>query len=235
MQITEPLFKGKLLKRYKRFLADIQLDNGDLITAHTPNTGSMKQCSEPGSEVIVSISSNLKRKYAYTWQMVKINDLWCCVNTIFANKLTHEALQNKLITSLAEYDSIKPEQKYSTNSRIDFLLEKADQKCYIEVKNVTLIDGKDTAIFPDAVTTRGQKHLMDLQKEVENGNRAIIFYVIQRQEARYFDIAREIDPEYDRLFQQALSSGVEVMCWRTYCDDTSELYLKDKIEYKKRG
>lgn len=234
MKINEPISKGILIKRYNRFLADIKLDNGENITAHCPNTGSMKQCKDPGSEVIVSLSGNDKRKYPHTWQMIKVKGLWCCVNTIFANKLAGEAIRNNVIPQLSGYNEILAEQKYGENSRIDFLLKNEDELCYVEVKNVTLTDGKDTAIFPDAVTSRGQKHLKELMKVVRSGSRAVMLYVIQRQEAKFFDTAGEIDPEYDRLLQNAIKTGVEVICMHSSSDGTDELYLKKELTFKKR-
>jgi len=231
----DPLIDGTLIKRYKRFLADIELSDGNMITAHCPNTGSMTQCKTPGSPVKISYNPNPKRKYHYTWQYVKVKGLWCCVNTILANKLAGEAIRNQRLSSLKNYQSIKAEQKYGENSRIDFLLENDNERCYVEVKNVTLTDDIKTAIFPDAVTLRGQKHLKELMNQIKLGHRAVMMYVVQRQEAEYFDAAREIDPQYAMLLEEAIEAGVEIICCRVKTDGSSNIYINSEISFRKRS
>ncbi len=208
------LIHGKLIKRYKRFLADITLDNGEIITAHVPNSGAMTSTIALECDVWVSKSDNDKRKLAYTLELTKIEDNLICTNTSNANKIAIEAIQNGVIKELKGYDSIKPEQKYGKNSRIDILLESnTGNKCYVEVKSVTLRIG-DTLAFPDAVTSRGTKHLEELLSMVEDGHRAVMLYVIQRNDKLPFRIANEIDKKYYEKFMEVTSKGVEVMVYQ---------------------
>ena len=208
------LIHGKLIKRYKRFLADITLDNGEIITAHVPNSGAMTSTIANECDVWVSKSDNDKRKLAYTLELTKIEDNLICTNTSNANKIAIEAIQNGVIKELTGYDSIKPEQKYGKNSRIDILLESNNgNKCYVEVKSVTLRIG-DTLAFPDAVTSRGTKHLEELLSMVEEGHRAVMLYVIQRNDKLPFRIANEIDKKYYEKFIEVTAKGVEVMVYQ---------------------
>jgi sugar fermentation stimulation protein A len=162
----DTLYQGKLIKRYKRFLADITLDSGEVITAHVPNSGAMTSTIKENCDVWVSYHNNPKRKLKYTLELTSIDDQLICTNTAHANKIAIEAIQNSTIKELQGYTTLKPEQKYGQNSRIDILLENEDQKCYVEIKSVTLkID--DHLAFPDAVTTRGQKHLKELESMVK--------------------------------------------------------------------
>lgn len=209
------LIHGKLIKRYKRFLADITLDNGEIITAHVPNSGAMTSTIAPECDVWVSKSDNEKRKLAYTLELTKIEDNLICTNTSNANKIAIEAIQKRVIKELEGYDSIKPEQKYGKNSRIDILLESDNgKKCYVEVKSVTLRIG-DTLAFPDAVTSRGTKHLEELLSMVEAGHRAVMLYVIQRSDKLPFRIANEIDVKYYEKFIEVTAKGVEVLVYQT--------------------
>jgi sugar fermentation stimulation protein A len=208
------LIHGKLIKRYKRFLADIILDNGEIITAHVPNSGAMTSTIAPECDVWVSKSDNEKRKLAYTLELTKIEDNLICTNTSNANKIAIEAIQKGVIKELEGYDSIKPEQKYGKNSRIDILLESNNgKKCYVEVKSVTLRIG-DTLAFPDAVTSRGTKHLEELLSMVEAGHRAVMLYVIQRSDKLPFRIANEIDVKYYEKFVEVTAKGVEVLVYQ---------------------
>lgn len=208
------LIHGKLIKRYKRFLADITLDNGEIITAHVPNSGAMTSTIAPECDVWVSKSDNEKRKLAYTLELTKIEDNLICTNTSNANKIAIEAIQKGVIKELEGYDSIKPEQKYGKNSRIDILLESDNgKKCYVEVKSVTLRIG-DTLAFPDAVTSRGTKHLEELLSMVEAGHRAVMLYVIQRSDKLPFRIANEIDKKYYEKFIEVTAKGVEVLVYQ---------------------
>ncbi len=208
-----PLIPGTLIRRYQRFLADVQLANGECITAHCPNSGSMKGCANPGNRVLLSRSANPHRKFPYTWELVEVNGVWVGINTSLPNKLTAEAIATGKIPELARYDSIRPEVRYGENSRIDLLLTGPAGACYVEVKNVTLVEGNH-ALFPDAVTLRGQKHLKELMREVREGNRGVIFFVVQRADARVFSTADRIDPEYGRLLRLAVASGVEALAWQ---------------------
>ena len=208
-----PLIAGLLLKRYKRFLADVRLDDGSVVTVHCPNSGSMKGCAIPGSRVFLSHSANLKRIYPMTWELVKSKGVWVGINTFLPNRLAKEAIERGVIEELQGYDTIRSEVSYGDRSRIDLLLEGSRGPCFVEVKNVTLVeDGR--ALFPDAVTTRGQKHLRQLIKVVEKGERGVIFFVIQRSDAKTLSPADDIDPEYGRLLRLALDNGVEALAYQ---------------------
>ena len=214
MKFTNDLLKGKLVQRYKRFLADIVLDDGKAITAHCANSGSMLGVKDPGSEVWVSPAQNPSRKLKYTWEMIRVGKSLVGINTNHPNNIVKEAIGNNSITDLLGYASIRREVKYGVNSRIDILLEAPDQPdCYVEVKSVTLKRGK-LAEFPDAVTTRGTKHLVELTNQVRAGKRAVMFYLVQREDCRGFTLASDIDTNYAQAFSHALKAGVEVMCYR---------------------
>lgn len=223
MKLPAILVKGKLIKRYKRFLADVELENGAVVTAFCPNTGSMKSCSDPGNEVRLSISDNPKRKLKYTWELVKSNDVWVGINTGRPNKLVQEAIETGVAAELQGYRSIRSEVKYGQSSRIDLLLENEKNRCYVEVKNVTLVQGS-RALFPDAVTLRGQKHLKELMRMVRDGHRAIMFYVVQREDGKTFAPADEIDPAYGTLLRQAVKAGVEIIAYQAKVSER-EIYL----------
>ncbi|MGB3724589.1 MAG: DNA/RNA nuclease SfsA [Glaciecola sp.] len=223
-----PLTQATLVKRYKRFLADVILDSGEIITVHCPNTGAMTGCDTPGSLVYLSQSSNTKRKYTYTWEYASDeNTKLICVNTSNANKVVKHALQQQQIPHVSDYSSVKPEVKVG-NSRIDFLLTHADcPNCYIEVKSVTLAQG-DTAMFPDTVTTRGQKHCYELAALCEQGHRAILLFCVMRQSIEQFKIAQSIDPDYAEAIKYAMEKGVEVLCYG--CELTQEsIRLKNSL------
>lgn len=213
MQLPQPLTEGRLVRRYKRFLADVELDSGALVTAHTPNTGSMLQCAVPGHRVLLSRSDNPKRKLAWSWELVEVNGHWVDINTQRANRVVAEALRDERIEGLQGF-MVRPEFPYA-DSRIDFMLEKPGAKVLLEVKNVTLCCDDDVACFPDAVTTRGQRHLRDLAVAAGDGWRSVIFFLVQRGEAQAFAPADQIDPEYGRQLREAVGCGVEVMAYRT--------------------
>jgi sugar fermentation stimulation protein A len=213
MHLPSPLKSGILLRRYKRFLADIQLDSGEEITAHTPNTGSMMQCAVPGYRVLVSTSDNPNRKYQYTLELIEVNRSWVDTNTLRANRVVEEGLRQGGISDLQGYN-VQPEYRFG-ESRIDFFLEKGESKVLIEVKNVTLCCDTKKACFPDAVTIRGQKHLRELIAAVAQGYRGIILFLVQRGEARSFSPADEIDSEYGRLLREAVAYGVEPLAIQT--------------------
>ena len=209
-----PLIPGTLIKRYKRFMADITLADGSMVTAHCPNSGSMLGCNLPGSPVMLSKSPNPDRKLAYTWELVQSNGYWIGLNTMLPNRLAEEAILDGTITELQGYDRLRREVPYgSERSRIDLLLEGAQGRCYVEVKNVTLVEG-NLALFPDAVTERGQKHLRELMEVVRNGDRGVLLFTVQRGDANSVAPADRIDPVYGRLLREAVRNGVEVLAYR---------------------
>ena len=210
----EKLIKGKLLKRYKRFLADIILENKEIITAHVPNSGAMTSCIEENCDVWLTFHDNPKRKLKYTLELTLINENLICTNTGVANKIAIEAIKNGTIKELQNYTSLKPEQKYGQNSRIDILLENENEKCYVEVKSVSLkID--DYLAFPDAVTSRGTKHLNELYEMTLQGHRAVMLYIIQRTDNLPFRLACEIDKKYCEVFKEVSNKGVEVLVYQS--------------------
>lgn len=215
--IFPPLSHGVLLRRYKRFLADVQLPSGEQITLHCPNTGAMTGCATAGDTVWFSTSSNPKRKYAHTWELTETAaGQFICVNTARANQLVQEALSEKRIAPLADYTTILPEQKYGTeNSRIDFLLQ-ADglPDCFVEVKSTTLLTENGVGMFPDAKTERGQKHLRELMTITESGKRAVIFFAVLHTGIDCFEVARHIDPTYADFFEKATACGVQALCYK---------------------
>ena len=213
----EKLIKGKLLKRYKRFLADIILENKEIITAHVPNSGAMTSCIEENCDVWLIFHDNPKRKLKYTLELTLINENLICTNTGVANKIAIEAIEKGVIKELQGYSSLKPEQKYGQNSRIDILLENENEKCYVEVKSVSLrID--DYLAFPDAVTSRGTKHLNELYEMTLQGHRAVMLYIIQRTDNLPFRLAKEIDKKYFEAFNEVTTKGVEVLAYQSYID-----------------
>ena len=221
----EKLIKGNLVKRYKRFLADVILENGEQITAHVPNSGAMTSCIKENCDVWVSFHDNIKRKLKYTLELTKMDDILICTNTGVANKIAIEAIENSTIKELQGYTSLKPEQKYGQNSRIDILLENENQKCYVEVKSVSL-KINDNLAFPDSVTSRGTKHLNELYDMVKDGHRAVMLYVVQRTDDLPFRLACEIDKKYCEAFAEVTKKGVEVLVYQ------SNISL-EKIEIKK--
>ena len=225
MRFTDPLIQGTLIKRYKRFLADVELEGGNIITAHTPNTGSMKGCCTPGSRVWLSDSGNPKRKYPCSWELVEaLPDVLVGINTILPNKLVKEAIENTTIKELQGYNRIRPEVPYGQEkSRIDLLLNNDRQDlCYVEVKNVTMVEN-NIALFPDAVSERGSKHLRELVEMVKQGHRAVIFYCVQRCDAKEVRPADAIDPVYGETLREALSQGVEALAYRAEVSTTAVL------------
>ncbi|WP_392565777.1 DNA/RNA nuclease SfsA [Utexia brackfieldae] len=219
MQFQSQLKSATLIKRYKRFLADIITPEHQIETLHCANTGAMTGCAVPGDTVWYSISDNLKRKYPGSWQLTQTqNNDWICVNTALANHIVKEAIINQQIPELSGYDEIKTEVGYGEEkSRIDLLLIGQQQKtCYVEVKSVTLCDTQThLGYFPDAVTLRGQKHLRELIEMVKQGKRAVIFFLIQHSAINQFAPAPHIDKTYAQLLAQAQQSGVEILCYKT--------------------
>ena len=219
MHFTPHLIHGKLIKRYKRFLADIQLPDGEIITAHCPNTGTMLSCSTPGSAVQLSVSDNPKRKYPHTLEMVMDNKTWVGVNTSLTNKLVIEAIKKGHVQEFTDIDSVRAEVKTSKESRLDLLVKKGDRDIYIEIKNCSLaVDG--CAMFPDAVTTRGTKHLKELIRLKEEGNESCIFFLVQRMDADKFTPAAHIDPVYARTMALAAEAGVKILVYQAEVNPT---------------
>nr|WP_010130961.1 DNA/RNA nuclease SfsA [Microbulbifer agarilyticus] len=215
MKLSPALIEGTLLRRYKRFLADVALPNGEIMTIHCPNTGSMKNCWEENTPCWYSDSGNPKRKYRHTLEITTTPEgAMAGVNTGRANHLVEEAINNGVIAELQGYDALRREVKYGEeNSRIDILLEGSAGACYVEVKNVTLAEGA-RGMFPDAVSTRGTKHLRELEKLAQSGVRAMLFYCVQHDQIATVEAAADIDPAYAQALTQALKSGVEVIAYR---------------------
>ncbi len=229
----EKLIHGKLIKRYKRFLADIVLDDGSEITAHVPNSGAMTSCIEDNCDVWITHHDNPKRKLKYTLELTKMGKELICTNTGVANKIVIEAIENGVITELQGYDNLKPEQKYGNqNSRIDILLwnNDSDKKCFVEIKSVSLNLGS-TLAFPDAKTTRGQKHLEELRDMVKEGHRAVMLYIIQRTDNLPFRIAYEIDKKYNEIFEEVIKQGVEVLVYQSSINH-EEIKVFKKVKFK---
>ncbi|TPE54157.1 DNA/RNA nuclease SfsA [Maribrevibacterium harenarium] len=222
MQFPE-LVEGRLLKRYKRFLADIELISGEVITAHCPNTGSMRRCQQDNARVWVSKSDNPKRKLAFTWVLVEVDGQYlACINTGLPNKLVGEAIANGVIQELAGYEQMKAEVKYGENSRIDWLLSNGDgARCYVEVKNVTLLEEDGCGYFPDAVTDRGRKHLYELAEMVAQGHRAVLLFCVSHTGITSVAPAAHIDAKYAQALGEVVNQGVEVVAYRAYISPQS--------------
>jgi len=231
MKYPSPLISAILVKRYKRFLADVKLATGKITTVHCPNSGSMLGCQDPGSKVLISDSKNPNRKLRYTWELLKVGKSWVCVNTMRPNEIVYEAISSKKIPGLKSFDEIKREVKYGTSSRVDIWLKKGGRETFVEVKNVTLRDGcSKRALFPDAVTTRGKKHLEELSREVQKGNRAVMFYLLNRGDADSVAPAKEIDPEYAKAVKSAVKNGVEILAYQTTITPKG-IQIKKKIPF----
>lgn len=209
MIFQEKLVHGTLIRRYKRFLADIRLDDGTEVLAHCTNSGSMTSCLEEGAEVFLTPVSDSKRLTKFTWEMIKINNGWVGINTGIPNKLAFEGILSGKINELAGYTTVKREVKFG-DSRFDVFAENETEKCFVEVKNVTMKVG-NYALFPDAVTKRGQKHLFTLMKVKAAGLRAVMLYIIQRGDVEIFAPAIKIDPDYANTLKLAVKAGVEVI------------------------
>lgn len=218
LKFDSPLLAGVLERRYKRFLADVRLASGKRITAHCPNTGSLQGCAEPGFRVWLSHSTKASRKYAYTWELVKVRArVTVGINTGRSNALVTEALTGGVITRLRGYKDIRREVRYGEeNSRVDLLLQNGGRKppCFVEVKNVTAMVENGVAVFPDAVSARGTRHLRELVRVVEAGNRAAICFCVQRADVREVRPADHIDPAYGAALREAVAAGVEAIAFR---------------------
>jgi sugar fermentation stimulation protein A len=216
MRFQQKLIKGRLIKRYKRFLADVELDSGETITAHTANTGAMTGLTAPGSTVYLTFHDKPSRKLKYSWELVKVGRTLCGINTAFPNDLVEEGVHKGTIAELQGYASLRREVRYGKRkSRIDLLLEEhpSAPRAWVEVKNVTLIDGR-VARFPDAVTTRGRKHLLELIDMVAAGDRGVLVFVVQRSDCETVGPADAVDPAYGQTLREAMAAGVEVLAYQ---------------------
>ena len=228
MEFTKSLIKGKLIKRYKRFFVDVKL-NKEVITAHCPNTGSMQGLLDEGNEVFLLKHDDPKRKLKYGLEIIKARKNLVGVNTHFANKIVNHGLENNLIKELKNNNSIKPEVFYNKETRFDFLIEKDKQKSFIEVKNVTLFRENKTAEFPDAVTSRGSKHLLTLIDATKKGYKGYLVFLVQIQNMEYFKIAKDIDIEYYTNYINAKKAGVNFLAYR--CNISSKkIYIDKKLK-----
>jgi len=213
MKFEQTLLPATLVRRYKRFLADVRLADGSLITVHCPNSGSMAGCGEEGSPVLLSKSDNPRRKYAHTWEMVHVNGGWVGINTARTNHLVREAFAEGGVGEIGQVDEIRAEVKVSDRSRLDFLLTQGERCIYVEVKNCTLVEN-GAAMFPDAVTSRGTKHLEELATLHEQGFGAVIFFCVQRGDGEFFTPAAHIDPVYAATLRRVVAEGVTILAYQ---------------------
>jgi len=231
MKFKERLLQGILIKRYKRFFVDIKYQN-KTITAHCPNSGSMMGLLKLGNSVWFTQTNDPKRKLKYTLQMIDINKRLVGINTHLTNKIVLEALEKKKIKSLTSFFNIKSEAKFSDNTRFDFLISNNKEKCFLEVKNVTLVRENSIAEFPDAITARGTKHLRELINAKKKGYKSCILYLIQREDCKSLKIAKDIDEEYKNTFDSALKNGVKILCYDCKLSH-EEIRINNQIYYEK--
>jgi sugar fermentation stimulation protein A len=225
MKFTKALIKGKLIKRYKRFFADIKLDK-EIVIAHCPNTGSMKGLLDEGNEVFISKNDNPKRKLKYTLEIIKVKKKLVGVNTHLANKIAYHGLSNNLVKEISNNDSIKPEVFFDKDTRFDFFIQKRKQRIFVEVKNVTLFRDLKTAEFPDAITSRGSKHLKTLITAIKKGYKSYLLFLLQIQGVESFKIAKDIDKEYYENYLLAKKAGVIFLAYR--CKISSKKIIIEK-------
>lgn len=225
-----PLREGRLLRRYKRFLADVALPGGEVITAHCPNTGAMTGCVEEGATVWLSRSDDPKRKYADTWELVATSRGLACIHSALANKVVREAFESGRIPGFDNYPDVRGEVKYGANSRADLLLAGPAGRVFVEVKSVTLCGDGGQGLFPDAVSERGRKHLRELQSVLDAGTRSVLFFCVFHAGINRVSAAGEIDPAYRDALASAQAAGVEVLVWRTALSPT-ELVLEQALPF----
>jgi len=228
MEFTKSLIKGKLIKRYKRFFVDVKLNN-EIVTAHCPNTGSMKGLLNEGNDVYILKHDDPKRKLKYGLEIIKADKNLVGINTHMANKIVNHGLNNNLINELKNSEKVIPESFFNKETRFDFLIEKKKQKIFVEVKNVTLFRDKKTAEFPDAVTSRGSKHLLALIDAIKKGYKSYLIFLIQIQNMENFKIAKDIDNEYYKNFLLAKKAGVNFLAYRCKIT-TREILIEKKIK-----
>ena len=229
MEFTKTLIKGKFVKRYKRFFADIKV-NKEKIVAHCPNTGSMKGLLNINNKVWISKNEDPKRKLKYTLEIIKVKKNLVGVNTHFANKIVYHGLSNNLIKELNNNQNIKPEVFFNKETRFDFLVKKNNQKIFVEVKNVTLFRKDKISEFPDAITSRGSKHLKTLIDATKKGYKSYIIFLVQIQGMKYFKIAKDIDKEYYQNYLLAKKAGVKFLAYRCKIDPTKEIKIEKKLK-----
>jgi len=230
MKFKERLLQGTLIKRYKRFFVDIKYKN-KIITGHCPNTGSMMGLLNKGNKIWFSRSDNLSRKLKYTLEIIEVGKKMIGINTLLTNKIVFEALSQKKIKNFVKFNNIKPEVKFSDKTRFDFLISDNKEKCFLEVKNVTLSRKDKIAEFPDAITSRGTKHLKELIIAKQRGFESYILYLIQREDCKSFRIANDIDEDYKIAFDKALKKGVKIICYDCKIS-TEEIKLNNRINYE---
>ncbi len=236
MQFPSPLVTGKLIKRYKRFMADVELESGETVTAHCANPGSMMGLAEPGTTVWLSISDNPKRKLKYSWELLRVDlgagPALVGINTSHPNGIVAEAIEQGKVAELTGYDTLRREVKYGKNSRIDILLESAGKPpCYVEVKNVHLMRRAGFAEFPDSVTARGAKHLDELSDMVAGGARAVMVFLVQRDDGEQFSLAADIDPHYVERHDAAHTAGVETLVYSCKLDPHSGIEIDHALPF----
>jgi len=228
MEFTKSLIKGKLIKRYKRFFTDVQLGK-EIVTAHCPNTGSMKGLLDEGNEVYLLPNNDPRRKLKYGLEIIKSRKNLVGVNTHMANRIVEHGLKNNLVNELKNNEIIKPEVFFNKETRFDFLLERKGQKMFVEVKNVTLFRNKDTAEFPDAPTARGIKHLLTLIDAIKKSYKTYLIFLVQIQNMKYFKIAKDIDAKYYKNYLKAKKAGVNFLAYR--CDISSKrIFIDEKLK-----
>ena len=230
MKFKKKLLQGVLIKRYKRFFVDIEYQNTTII-AHCPNSGSMMGLLNKGNIVLFSESDNPSRKLKYTLEIIEVRKKMIGINTLLANKIVFEALSQKKIKNFVKFNNIKPEVKFSDKTRFDFLISDNKEKCFLEVKNVTLSRKDKIAEFPDAITSRGTKHLKELIIAKQRGFESYILYLIQREDCKSFRIAKDIDEDYKIAFDKALKKGVKIICYDCKIS-TEEIKLNNRINYE---
>jgi sugar fermentation stimulation protein A len=228
MRFPSALIHGTLVQRYKRFLADVQLSDGTIVTAHCTNTGSMMGCNAPGSRVYISRSDNLNRRLGYTWELIRVDKTWVGINTLHPNRLVAEGIALGTIRELAGYSTLRREVLTRLGTRLDLYLEGDSGGCFVEVKNVSLAFS-GTAAFPDAVSERGTKHLKELIRLRRKGYRTAVVFVIQRQDCSLFRPADEIDRQYGRWLRRAFKTGVEILPYRAKVT-RQEIVLTERLE-----
>lgn len=232
MDLPRPLHEGRLVRRYKRFFVDVDLAAGGRVTAHCPNTGSLMGCAEPGLRVWLSEAHGPGRKLAFRWELVEVEGgTLVGVNTGLSNRLVHEAVSSGRVAELAGYDEAQGEVRFGTEgSRVDLFLSRANgwERCFVEVKNVTAAVSEGVALFPDAVSARGTKHLRELMGVARAGDRAVLLFCVQRSDAREVRPADAIDPLYGRTLREAIAAGVEVLAYRARLS-LSGIELRDPI------
>ena len=228
------LIAGTLIRRYKRFIADIRLATGETVTAHCPNSGSMAGCSQPGRPVYISVSDNPRRKLKYTWELIEMPGSLVGTNTLVPNRLVRRCTESGVIPELSGYDSVRAEVRAGDHTRFDLMLESRKAgKCWVEIKNCTLVDNQ-TGYFPDAQTQRGRNHLKELQRQAAKGHRCVMFFLVQRMDAVQFMPADQIDPAYGEELRRAVKNGVEILVYDVYMD-MAGIGLRNCLPYSFSG